>query len=178
MTPSSVWHDSFIHVTHAYVWHDPFVCVTWLILTCGVTHSSVQHDYFTCATWLTHMWDKTHSYVSHESSTWGAVQCEETEKRPKKKRIKRQRHPRTEGIWIRFLQVPTFGVYLLDLTTPNHGVLIPLMQKIGDVDRNSSETWCFVPHLFREVRQSPKGCSVLQRVVRQGNMGLFCERAL
>ena len=138
-------------MTHSYVWHDSFICVTWLI----------------------HMCDMTHSYVCHESSTWGAVQCEEIEKRPKKKRLKRQRHPRTEGIWIQFLQLPTFGGYLLDLTTPNHGVLSPLMKKVGDVDRNSSETWCCVPHLFRGVRQIHKGCSVLQRVVRQGHQSVW-----
>ena len=85
MTPSCVWHDSFICVTWLlhmcnmtpwYVWHDSFICVTWLIHTCEMTHSYlwheallslVRHDSPVCVTWLTRMCDMTHPYVCHDS---------------------------------------------------------------------------------------------------------------
>jgi len=60
-------------MTPSYVWHDSFICVTWLNITrssyvwhlcmCDMTHSYVWHDSFICVTWLIHICDITDSYV-------------------------------------------------------------------------------------------------------------------
>jgi len=73
MTPSHVWHDSFIHViwllymcdmTPVYSLYDSLsVCMTWLFLICDMTPSYVWHASFICVTWLLHMWDMTPAYV-------------------------------------------------------------------------------------------------------------------
>ena len=67
MTPSCVWHDSFICVTWR---HDSFIRVTWLIHMCDMTHSYVWHDSFMCVTWLIRMSDMTHSYEWHDSFSY------------------------------------------------------------------------------------------------------------
>jgi len=42
MTPSYVWHDSFIcDMTHSYMWHDSLIYVTWLIHMCHMTSQLV-----------------------------------------------------------------------------------------------------------------------------------------
>jgi len=87
MTPSCVWHASFICVTwllhmcdmtHSYVWHDSCVRVTCLIHKCVMSHWYVWYDSFICVTWLLHM---THSYVWHDSFmcvTWLIHTCDMT----------------------------------------------------------------------------------------------------
>ena len=49
-------------MTPSYVWHDSFMCVTWLINLCDMTHSCVWHDSF------------THAWKSHKSNN-ASVQC-------------------------------------------------------------------------------------------------------
>jgi len=71
-----VWRDSLIwDMTPSYVWHDSFICVTWLLHICDMTHSYVwhyryvRHDSFMydvtysciCVPWLLHICDMTHS---------------------------------------------------------------------------------------------------------------------
>ena len=61
-------------MTPSYVWHDSFICVTWFIHMCDKTHSYV--------TWLIHMCDTTHSYVWHNSFiyvTWLIRICDMTQ---------------------------------------------------------------------------------------------------
>ena len=74
MVHSSVWHDSFIHVTwlihirdmaHPYMWHDSLIYVTWLIHMCHMTLPYVSHDAFICVTRLIHTCDMAHLYVWH-----------------------------------------------------------------------------------------------------------------
>ena len=38
------WHIHVCDVTPSYVWHDSFIGVTWLIHRCDMTHSYVWHD--------------------------------------------------------------------------------------------------------------------------------------
>ena len=52
-------------MTPSYVWHDSFIFVTWLLHVCDITHSYVQNDI--CGTWLLHMCDMTCSYVWPDS---------------------------------------------------------------------------------------------------------------
>jgi len=74
MTPSYVWHDSFICVT--WLIH---MCVTWLIhmFTWDMTqlpnikrHATLWHDSFICVTWLLHMGDMTHSDLHESIHMW------------------------------------------------------------------------------------------------------------
>jgi len=72
MTPSYVWHNSFIYCTchihiHSYVGHDAFICVIWLIHTWDVTQSYIWHDLFTCVPWLIHMCNMKHSDVEYDT---------------------------------------------------------------------------------------------------------------
>ena len=60
MTPSCMWHESFIYVT----W---LICVPWLTHMCDVSLSHVRHDSFIRVTGLMHMYDMTHSYVWQHS---------------------------------------------------------------------------------------------------------------
>jgi len=80
MTPSHMWHNSFICVTwriymrdttHSYVWHTACICVPWLTHICDTTHALVWQDTFIRAmSTAPHayprrisMRDMTHSYA-------------------------------------------------------------------------------------------------------------------
>ena len=91
-----IWHIHVCDMTPSYVWHDSFICVTWLLHVCDITFSyllanvqdvanpyvcanvqDVTHPYvwqsyvwpdsFICVTWLIYVRDMTHSYVRHDS---------------------------------------------------------------------------------------------------------------
>jgi len=96
ITPTYVWHDSYISVTwlihrcdttcsyvcgmtHTCVWHDSCIHVTYLLHMCDMTHTHVWHDSYTCVTWLIHMYDMTFTYVWRDSYmcvTWLIHMCD------------------------------------------------------------------------------------------------------
>jgi len=83
MTPSCVWHDSFmcmprrIHTcdeTHLYVWYDSFMLYLRYDLF-GIWLGYDLYDLFIYATWLIHRSDMTHSYVWYDSLGEGCDGC-------------------------------------------------------------------------------------------------------
>jgi len=81
-------------MTPSYVWHDTFMCVTWLIHICDMTHSYLWHDSFICVTWRIHVWhDSSETYPLWQKPThdpwylnsrvtWLIHVCDMTHQRP------------------------------------------------------------------------------------------------
>jgi len=148
MTPSYVWHDSFICVTWlihmcdmtpSYVWQDALIYVTWLMHTCDMTQSCMWHDSFIHVTWHSHHSLSRSLFLYH---TW------------------------VHATWLIDIGDMTHASLSLVLThTWASTRLLPTQVRLGHVFSRLRERWRW-HHLYHWDTSSPDESSLRRRVLR------------